>query len=155
MKNNFQKMSVLDALYRFRNEIKDLNISSSQRIKLMEDFKQAFQRSLDYDLAFDRISGEIAPEFAHSMTFKSFWSEMNSNDFNKFFGIKNNLDKLRGWIDSEFRSGKREVDILNELLLEGQEQFARPLEQNEIDKFRYIVIDEKVKLRRQGIKIAD
>ena len=159
--NPIKKMSLLDAITRFRNEIKDLKISANKRVQLLESFKQAFSRSLDYDLAFDRVAGEIAPEFARSITvmpFKSFWKAINEppkEDFAKLFGITNAVQDYRNFIDSEFKSGKREVDIINELLLDAQNKLNRPLDQSEIDKFRYVVIDEKVKLRRNGIKIAD
>lgn len=145
-------MSLLDALYRFRNEIKDLNISSSERIKLMEDFKQAFNRSLDYDLAFNRVAPQLMPELK-SMTFKSFWKSYNSKEFSKFLGTEEK--KARRIIDEEFARGEREVNIINDLLMEAQDQLGRPLTQGEIDKLRYLVIDEKVKLRRNNMPIKD
>ncbi|MGH2639217.1 MAG: hypothetical protein ACRDF4_08075, partial [Rhabdochlamydiaceae bacterium] len=49
---------------RFRTEIGDVKLSSAKRIKLMTLFKEAWERSYDYDLASQAVIGRMIPGLA-------------------------------------------------------------------------------------------
>jgi hypothetical protein len=156
-----QKMSEAQALIKFRAELSGVGgLSSSDRIKLMEEFKHYFSQSMDYDLALNRVMEQLMPSISRSRSqnqFPDLWKSMGAPlPFEKFFGIfQNEESKARRMIDEEFKLGKREVDVLNGLLLAGQQFFQRPLKQDEIDKLRFLVISEKVRLYNQGVKITE
>jgi hypothetical protein len=120
----------------------------------MNEFLSYFRNSFDYDLAVDRVMEHLIPSLSRKSgnIFKDYWK---SRTIEKLFGFNNEVSRARKLIDEEFKSGKREVDVLDGLLMAAQQFFNRPLEQVEIDKLRYLVIDEKVKLRRSGEKIKD
>jgi len=151
-KETIQKMSLLVALKQFHEEIADLKISSSEKQKAMQEFKQAYERSLDYDLAVDRVIPKLAPEFK-SRTFKSFWNVLNGDtDIRKGF-FTTEESKLRGAIANGFKEGLTEVAVINALVLNASEFFKRPPTQIETDKIRYYVISEKIKLQSKGVEI--
>jgi len=151
-KEEVRKMSLLVALKQFHEEIADLKISSSDKQRAMQEFKQAFERSLDYDLAVDRVIPKLAPEFK-SRTFKSFWDVLNgSTDIRKGF-FSTEESKLRNAIADGFKEGLTEVAVINALILNASNFFKRPPTQDEIDKLRYFVISEKIKLRSKGVEV--
>ena len=151
-------MSLSEALIRFRGELSEVpRLSSNDRIRLMEEFKSAFDRSMDYDLASERILGQLMASFSRSKKadFASYWKGMNRLDKGLLDVFQSEEKKARRMIDEEFADGKREVDILNALILAGRNFYMRPLTQAETDKLRYLVISEKVQLSNKGVRITD
>jgi hypothetical protein len=162
MKQKLQKMSMSQALVQFRRELQDEPaLTSNERIHLMEEFKSQFDRTGDYDFAFDHVMAKLVPALAHvksmekNVNFADYWKSMNTVNKGLFGVFQNEEGKARSIIDEEFKSGKREVDVLNALLLAGTNFYDRPLTQAETDKLRYLVISEKVKLSNKGVKIND
>lgn len=158
MKQIQKKTSLQEALLRFRSELSGSNLTAQQRISLMEDFKYWFERTGgDFDLAFNRISDKIMPDMERVKNmklpnFKNYW-KLNKAEVRKLFGFKTADSEIRASIKEGFVSGLREVDVINALLINAMEHFKRPLTQPEIDKIRYSVISEKVRLNEQGVKI--
>ena len=151
-KQQIDKDSLATAKIRFWGELRDLGLSQSKKEKLLTEFERWFDESLDYDLASNHVLETIMSMKSMS-AFKEVFSSIGQKKINKGF-FENEQDKARRMIDEEFKSGKREIDILDDLLLSVQRSFGRSLEQFEIDRLRYLVIDEKVKLNTKGVKIA-
>jgi hypothetical protein len=160
-----QKQKLSEALLQFRRELQDEPaLTSNERIHLMEEFKREFDRTGDYDFAFDHVMQKLVPALSRiksmekNAKFTDYWKSMNGKDelSKGFFDIfQNEEGKARKLIDEYFGSGKREIDILNAFIIRATDFYKRPLSQSETDKLRYLVISEKVRLINRGVKITD
>ena len=151
-----QKFSLIVAQQQFWRELKDLGLSDKERMRLMEKFKESFNRSYDYDLAASSVLEDLV-NAKKEMTFKEVFGSIGKKKISKglFDFLSGEQGKARRMIDEEFEAGKREVDILDALLLAGSNFYKRPLTQEETDKLRFLVISEKVKLDNKGVKINE
>jgi cysteinyl-tRNA synthetase len=151
--NKFNKASLLAALFRFRQELSDLNIDDAEKLKLLEEFKEAYSRSLDEDLAMDAIYSHLmsAVRYSHRKpAFKSQWENMNKGFWSQF-AAKSEEKRARQLIDNSFRNGMSEDEILQTLVNEGMSQKGSILSPRERDIIRMLVIDEKVRMRDAGV----
>ncbi len=55
--------------------------------------------------------------------------------------------QLRNFARDELKTGKPELNIIQELVVDARSQLGRELTNDELDKIRYVVLDEKMKLK--------
>jgi hypothetical protein len=148
---NIQKESLIVAMWRFRHELEDAKISESEKIRLLAEFKKWFERSLDYDLASARVLENVLA-IPKSMTFREHWKSMG--EVNKLFGFKDEgkieYNKLVEVVDKGFLEGQHENNIVNGLIVDFSNQLGDRMTDAFVDKIRYWVLQEKVKLQNQG-----
>ncbi|MHB8483863.1 MAG: hypothetical protein ACYDBV_14215 [Nitrospiria bacterium] len=158
---NFKKMSSLVALYQFKQELEGMNLEQSVRVKFINAFKRAFERSEDFDLASSAVFRDIMEYVSRNdkkkSMFKSEWQRITKkNDFVKgvlsdFFGGSGGAVKqLKEYIDKELISGESEVSLTHALIDNASEFFQRGLSPKEIDIIRMHIVNEKVRLRELG-----
>ena len=109
MKEIIEKQSIIDAGYKFRNELKDLQVSDDERRSYLKEFLDAFKRSEDYDLAsasiFDRIMQHISRKTNKGIKRTVHLSEL---DMSMYISIR---DQIK---DMLFR-GKDPEDVANQI----------------------------------------
>jgi hypothetical protein len=147
-KQKINKDSLAAAKVRFYGEIRNLGLSQSKRQELLEEFERAYNSSLDYDLASNRV-------LEHLMAMKSvptFKEALNSigkknNSLEKAFGSSSDKQKVINFIDKMFSQGAHENQITNTIIMEAKEQMGDKLDSTGIDTIRLWVLEEKVKLK--------
>lgn len=113
---------LLDALLRFRQDIKDLNYK--ERVKLMEEFKRNFLRSYNFDLAYNRTMERY----------------LGLNKFQK--DIKDYLReplKVREFVEKEYLRGNSEQNIAYVIITDAEKNLRRKLEPDEEQYIRRLV----------------
>ena len=145
-----KKMSTTTALVRFRSEIGDLRINQKKRLRLLERFKEAWERSLDYDLASQSALSRMIPEFAinddEEKSFKSSWLALNKAERPIL------LDETDSFERSELRDQLKEMILIQGL---SPSHVAKEISQ-EYDLEYESLLKEAVKISqpqtRKGIK---
>jgi len=125
------KQSLIAALFNFRQELKDFNIPQDKMINFMQKFKDAYERSGDYDLALSEVFDDVMryvnryqQPYSKSY-FRSFWTSKNGGrkrtvhfsdlDKDTYLSI---LDQLREAIREGNKQGKTEEEIASEFARE-------------------------------------
>ena len=161
MKQQIEKDSLAAAKVRFWGELRDLGLSQNEKEKLLQEFEKWYARSLDYDLAADRVLEKLVMSGKKSMSFKEAlnsigkkydndieWNRLFGGDgIRKFFGFMSDKEKLTQFIDKMFNEGKREDQIVNAIALEAHDQMGEKFDSRGMDKVRLWVLEEKVKLK--------
>src|SRR5579859_3251624 len=146
MKQDIQKASLLAALADFRRDLVDMNLREEDRRNLMDKFKDAYNRSLDPDLAMDAIYNDLMRATRNAKAgksiFKGFWSQMLGNSEER---------NMRQLIDNSYKQGQTEDQILEALTNRAMSQVSRPLTVWERDILRMLTVDEKVRMRDAGV----
>jgi hypothetical protein len=132
----------------FWGELRDLNLTQEQRIKLLEEFVRQYQRSMDYDIAAGKVLDSLMA-MKSVPTFKEVFHSIGKkqNTVEKMFGSNSDKQKIVNFIDKMFSEGVHENQITNTILLEAREQMGDKLDSAGIDTIRLWVLEEKVKLK--------
>ena len=153
---NIQKDSIITALYKFNQEMNDLGISSSEKVKLSERFKYKFEQTKNYEQAAAWVLDAVIDvdtwksinksKNRFSDLWKSYQNKHNAVkksdiDFEKgFLGIggRPETDKMLRYIDIQLLQGVDDHTLANALMVEAMQQMGS----NYSDKMTQFIRDK-------------
>jgi hypothetical protein len=147
--NEIRKESLIVALNKFYQELKDLGASESEIKEMMAEFKKWFEQSLDYDLASNRVMDKY---FGKSMSKKNHFKESwrAEKGFLGFFGTPE-TDKIRRYIDTQLLNGENPADVYNALAVLGAEQMGIDESTKMLIKIKEMIEEEYKKIEDKGL----